>query len=227
MDRSELPNNSQPDARNSAVCRLAFTLGNRGLTMTSKLGQTGKPHGIVGCVVGCIMSLHNRPDNVWTISLLEISKRNTSLEVGFGPGQAVELAALKATEGLIAGIDHSEEMVAAAARLNKTGIASGQIELRVGTVMELPYRDSLFDKAFSINCIYFWENPVAGLRELYRVLKPQGRLAITVRESEHSVYQAFMPEKLAELLKQAGFCLIETHRNGVPSHPLACVIGVK
>ncbi|MDQ3562667.1 MAG: class I SAM-dependent methyltransferase [Pseudomonadota bacterium] len=172
------------------------------------------------------MSRYNRPDNEWTVALLEISTRDAILEVGFGPGQAVELAARKATEGLIAGVDHSAEMVAAASRPNKIGIASGQIDLRVGTVMELPYRDSLFDKAFSINCIYFWENPVAGLRELHRVLKPQGRLAITVRESERSVYQAFMPEKLSELLKQAGFRSIELHRNGDPSHPLACAIGV-
>ncbi|MDD5581422.1 MAG: class I SAM-dependent methyltransferase [Methylobacter sp.] len=195
--------------------------------MTTKLGQAGKPHGIIGRVVGWIMGRYNCPDNEWTIALLEISTRNAILEVGFGPGQAVELAAIKASEGLIAGIDHSVEMVAAASRLNKIGIANGQIELRLGTVMELPYRDSFFDKAFSINCIYFWDNPVAALRELRRVLKPEGRLAITVRESDHSVYQAFKPEKLAELLKQAGFCSIETHRDGDPSHPLACVIGVK
>lgn len=195
--------------------------------MTSKLGQAGKPHGVVGRVVGWIMSRYNRPDNEWTVALLEISTRDAILEVGFGPGQAVELAALKATEGLIAGVDHSAKMVAAASHPNKIGIASGQIDLRVGTVMELPYRDSLFDKAFSINCIYFWEKPVAGLRELHRVLKPQGRLAIIVRESERSIYQAFMPEKLSGLLKQAGFRSIELHRNDVPSHPLACAIGVK
>jgi ubiquinone/menaquinone biosynthesis C-methylase UbiE len=193
----------------------------------TKLNQAGKPQGIIGRVVGWIMSRYNRPDNEWTVALLQISAHDAVLEVGFGPGQAVKLAADKATEGLIAGIDHSEEMVAAASHLNKTGIAAGQIELEEGTVMELPYPDSFFDKAFSINCIYFWENPVAGLKELHRVLKPQGRLAITVRESERSVYQAFKPEKLTELLKQAGFRLIETHRNGIPSHPLACVMGVK
>ena len=52
-------------------------------------------------------------------------QRNAIPDAGFGPGQVVERAALKATERLIAGIELPAGMVAVATRLNKTGIASG------------------------------------------------------------------------------------------------------
>jgi hypothetical protein len=61
------------------------------MAMTFKLDQAGKPHGIVGRVVRWIMSRYNRPDNEWTVALLETSTRDTIPEVGFGSGQAVKL----------------------------------------------------------------------------------------------------------------------------------------
>jgi ubiquinone/menaquinone biosynthesis C-methylase UbiE len=44
-----------------------------------------------------------------------------------------------------------------------------------------PYPDDSFDCAFAIHCIYFWPEPVACLREMRRVLRPDGVVAITIR----------------------------------------------
>ncbi|WP_192348554.1 methyltransferase domain-containing protein [Algoriphagus sp. Y33] len=35
-----------------------------------------------------------------------------------------------------------------------------------------------FDKVFTVNAIYFWSDPVVLAREIYRVLKPDGRLVV-------------------------------------------------
>ena len=40
--------------------------------MATHLGQPGRPRGVVGWIVGRIMRRYNRPDNVWTLSLLAI-----------------------------------------------------------------------------------------------------------------------------------------------------------
>ena len=53
--------------------------------MTTHLGQPGRPRGLVGWIVGRIMRRHNRPDNVWTLSLLAIGDGERALEVGVRP----------------------------------------------------------------------------------------------------------------------------------------------
>lgn len=55
--------------------------------------QAGRPSGLLGRVMGRIMGWHNQPDNEWTISLLKIQPTDHVLEIGFGPGRAIQLAA--------------------------------------------------------------------------------------------------------------------------------------
>lgn len=195
--------------------------------MSSAISQAGLPRGLIGRIVGRIMAWRNRPDNEWTISLLEINNSENILEVGFGPGQAIQLLSDVNASVHIAGIDHSETMLASARQLNEGAIAAGRVNLQLGSAEHLPFADSTFDKAFSINCIYFWKEPLQGLRELHRVLKPSGHVAVTVRDKEQKAYQAFRPDKLTQLFAQAGFFSVSVHHNGVRSHPLICVVAAK
>ncbi|KVM83140.1 class I SAM-dependent methyltransferase [Burkholderia stagnalis] len=91
----------------------------------------------------------------------------------------------------------------------------------------LPFADDALDNAFSINCIYFWRTPCAAWGKLHRVVQRGGRVAITVRDIGRAPYGAFRPEQLARAMTEAGFSSVALHRNGVPSHPLACVLGAK
>src|SRR5262245_58021020 len=82
--------------------------------------QFGHPTGFLGSIVGKIMA--NRPSNTdrgrWVVSLLEIAPSDRVLEVGFGPGVAIEMVSAIATKGFVAGIDHSAEMVKQATQRN-------------------------------------------------------------------------------------------------------------
>jgi ubiquinone/menaquinone biosynthesis C-methylase UbiE len=51
-------------------------------------------------------------------------------------------------------------------------------------VSTLPFEDNRFDKAFSIHSIYFWEQPKNVLKEINRVLKPTGKIVLTVLPKE-------------------------------------------
>lgn len=195
--------------------------------MNTRLGQPGLPRGIVGRMVGRIMRSHNRLDNEWTLSLLGIGRGERVLEVGFGPGDAIRLAAESSPSSSMTGVDHSPEMLAAAERFNREAIAEGRVRLMLGTVDRLPFANNSFDKAFSINCIYFWTDPARGLSELHRVVKRGGVVAITVRDKTRPPYDAFQPDKLAHNLSEAGFASIVVRRNGVSSHPLICALGTK
>ncbi len=80
--------------------------------------------------------------------------------------------------GYIAGVDPSLEMVGQAAARNATALCSRRIDLRHGWVETLPFADETFDKALAINSMQVWLDVAAGLREIRRVLKPGGTIAL-------------------------------------------------
>ena len=74
----------------------------------------------------------------------------------------------------IVAIDISPKMLERAAR--KAAAYQGTLELRVMDVCELPFAEASFDTVVTVCTFCSVPRPVAGLRELYRVLKPGGQL---------------------------------------------------
>ena len=188
--------------------------------------QFAHPQGWVGRFVGVILALENRTRNAWVISLLGLQPGDQVLEIGFGPGQAIQEIVKLAPTGFVAGIDLSETMVAQASKRNAAAIRSGRVLLQQGGEAPLPFEDNKFDKVFAVNSMQFWSDPGAGLQEVRRVLKPEGRVVITIQpmwaKTEEEV-QA-VGEKLVFRLKQAGFkqVRLETRQ----SRPIMTVSGI-
>ena len=195
--------------------------------------QFSNPSGWFGKFIGNRMARGNIYDALWTVSLLAIQPHDRILEIGFGPGVSTQLASDKATKGFVAGIDHSETMVQVASRRNADAIQSGQMELRQGEVSALPYANESFDKAFSLHSIYFWPNPEDCLREIKRVLKPGGLLAITIQPKDKwkpkvdaTILTLYFGHEIAALFSSAGF---QNIRVEVPpqeaKNSLECILG--
>ncbi|HEX3037159.1 MAG TPA: class I SAM-dependent methyltransferase [Thermodesulfobacteriota bacterium] len=138
----------------------------------------GRPEGNLGRLGGIIMARMNRKFASWVINLLDIQPNDRVLEVGFGPGVGIQLLAKSASAGYVAGIDPSEEMVEQATARNAQAIESRRVDLRHGSVESLPFEDNTFDKALAINSMQVWPDALAGLREMRRVLKSEGRIAL-------------------------------------------------
>ena len=196
--------------------------------------QTGNPTGLLGRLIGATMVRMNEGAARWTVSLLDLQPQSRVLEVGFGPGVAIRYASEKASEGFVAGVDHSGSMVRAARKRNATAIEAGRVELKHGDVSDLPYPDESFDKAFAIHSIMFWPKPADCLKELRRVLKPNGLLAITIVPKGRrpdlppdlgTVYEG---DDVAAMLSEAGFrdVRVETFAGPGKLRP-DCVLGVK
>jgi ubiquinone/menaquinone biosynthesis C-methylase UbiE len=197
------------------------------MTQSGLRAQPGKPTGIVGRIVGYLMDIYNREDNHWTVSLLEIGETSKVLEIGFGTGLAIAEAAKITTHGYVYGIDHSQTMLKVAQKRNHSAVKSGRAILQLGNVMALPFEDNYFDIVYSINCIYFWEPPTQGLAEIYRVLKPEGTVAITARNKDEEVYAKWQPNMVRDLLLSSGFVNVKTPNGLKPKHPIYCAIGNK
>ena len=95
------------------------------------VAQFGQPTGIVGRLVGLVMARRpsNRERNRRTIELLQIRDGDRVLEIGFGPGLAIEMAARLARSGKVVGVDHSDVMLRQASHRNRAAIAAGRVQL--------------------------------------------------------------------------------------------------
>jgi ubiquinone/menaquinone biosynthesis C-methylase UbiE len=178
----------------------------------------GRPRGILGKLGGTIMARMNSACGAWVVDLLAIKPSDRVLEVGFGPGVVIQNLARLASAGHVAGVDPSREMVAQAQARNASAIQSGRVELRLGSAESLPLEDGSFDKALAINSMQVWPDPVAGLRELRRVLKPGGKVALGF-----TPYSGQQKETLSELLLTAGFGALELAENAENF----CVLGIR
>lgn len=100
------------------------------------------------------------------------------LEVGPGPGY-LGLEWLRATGSSLIGIEISPEMIRMAEKNRSDYGLDEAAEYREGNAMALPLEDSSVDHAFSNGSLHEWEDPGAVVAEIYRVLKPGGRLFIS------------------------------------------------
>ena len=197
--------------------------------------QYGNPSGLFGRFIGNGMAKRNVYDAQWTVSLLDIQPEQHVLEIGFGPGVSTQIVAEKASQGFVAGIDHSQTMTHAASQRNAQAIQSGRMELRQGDVASLPYPDESFDVALSLHSIYFWQNPLDGLKEIRRVLRPNGTVAITIlpkdkwrQNLDTSAMTLYFGKDIASMFSEAGYRNV--HVEVPPKEArssLKCVIGAK
>ncbi|MFJ3979695.1 class I SAM-dependent methyltransferase [Streptomyces sp. NPDC090021] len=97
------------------------------------------------------------------------------LDAGCGTGRA--LGALRAAvgpTGTVLGVDLTPQMLAAAQRAGRA--AEGA--LLIADVARLPLRDQALDAVFAAGLIAHLPDPPANLHELWRVVRPGGRLAL-------------------------------------------------
>jgi len=196
--------------------------------------QFGNPSGLFGRLIGNRMARGNIYDAQWTISLLDIQPHHRILELGFGPGVSTQIAAEKVSQGFLAGIDHSMTMVQIASRRNSDAIQSGRMELKYGDVASLPYPDQSFDSVYSLHSIYFWRKPVECLKEIKRVLKPGGLLAITIQPKDKwkpnvdpAVMTLYFGKDIASFFSDAGYRNVRLEVSRLEHQKsLECILGV-
>lgn len=105
------------------------------------------------------------------------------LDVGCGPGTiTVDLAAEVGPGGEVIGIDPADAALEAARKVAaERGI--GNVRFERGDVYALGYEDASFDLVHAHQVLQHLTDPVAALREMARVAKPGGLVA--VRESDY------------------------------------------
>jgi SAM-dependent methyltransferase len=169
----------------------------------------------------------NRERNRWTVSLLELKPEDRVLEIGFGPGLAIDWASGQVMRGKVVGIDHSEVMWRLASKRNRAAIELGKVELLRQSARHLAELGMSFDKAFTVNCLMFWPDPLETLRDLRQILEPGATLAVTHQSRKSGAAAsdvAAAEDEIRELLVAAGFDRIRVERLPLEPIPASCVL---
>jgi ubiquinone/menaquinone biosynthesis C-methylase UbiE len=205
-------------------------MGNQSKELEMKYieSQFGNPRGLIGHLVGIIMAIENRQRNSWALSLLDIDPADQILEIGFGPGWAIQRASMMAVDGLVAGVEPSRTMLAQAKLRNRIGIRSELVDLRSGTAATIPFEGEQFDKVYAVNSFHEWGEAMPGLMEARRVLKPGGLLAIV--EHPHGKLDAKRIQEiqyeLTDKISSAGFDVMQ-YTNRIQGRTAIAIVGKK
>lgn len=171
--------------------------------------------------------LDRLPDVVWEsaaavgnpFKLGEIVPGETVLDVGCGAGADACIAALHVgNTGKVVAVDCTPAMIDKA-RNNARQATLENIEFYMADIASLPMADNTVDVVISNGAINLSNNKNRVFQELYRVLKPGGRLQIAdmVREQEDScpepekeswadcIQGTLPPDKLLEIITNTGF----------------------
>jgi ubiquinone/menaquinone biosynthesis C-methylase UbiE len=114
-----------------------------------------------------------------TLSFLQdwaqISPQDKVLDIACGTGEFERLVLTQEPTQEIVGVDISEKMLAIARQKLH---AYPNVSFHTAPASALPFCDNSFDLVVSASSFHYFENPVAALVEMKRVLKPNGRVII-------------------------------------------------
>lgn len=140
------------------------------------------PQGEKGIEIGEMMNETNIGMTSESIKALLIEDDEHVLEIGHGNAGHLKTILNKANNIKYTGIDISETMHLEAKKLNREW--EHQVDFVLYEGKKLPFKDKTFDKIFTVNTVYFWEEPIAFLNEIHRVLKDNGTFVLTFGQKD-------------------------------------------
>src|SRR6516164_1545322 len=163
-----------------------------------------------------------------TIERLALASGASVLDVGCGRGSsAIPAAVAVGSQGRVLGVD-LDQLLLELARVKTRQLQLHNIEFRLADMESLGFPDATFDAVVCVFAIFFEPDMVKQVRELWRMVRPGGQLAITtwgprmfepgstawwaaVKRYRADLYSAFSPwdrivspEAVSQLLTDGG-----------------------
>jgi len=178
--------------------------------------QLKHPTGEKGIEMGNMMNETNINMTRHSIQNLQIDSGNKILELGHGNAGHVEFIFDQGENIKYYGLEMSELMFQEARQINRNYVSQKQAFFSIYEGNTIPFEDDSFNKVFTVNTIYFWQEPEKLLSEIYRVLQPKGILCITFAEESFMKqlpftqfeFELYSTEKVEKLIGKSSFKFI-------------------
>jgi ubiquinone/menaquinone biosynthesis C-methylase UbiE len=137
-----------------------------------------------------------------------LQKGKLAADIGAGTGFITEGLIQRGV--LVIAVDQSEAMLS---EMKKKFSDLGEIDYRIGTAENLPIQDEIVDYAFANMFLHHVESPSCALKEMARIIKPDGRLVITdldehtfefLLKEHHDRWMGFKREDIQGWFEEAG-----------------------
>jgi SAM-dependent methyltransferase len=157
-----------------------------GLRRSFQYHYFGVPRGPIGWVGARMMQKMTSPSvDAQLAADLDLQPDDALLDVGCGSARL--LADRAGHVRLVAGLDVSELQLGMARRRLADRIGQGTADLVLGDVAALPWPDGTFTAVVSLNVLKFVPDPQGALQEMCRVMRPAGRIVLTMGENTKQV----------------------------------------
>src|SRR5207245_658255 len=160
------------------------------------------------------MEQEHLPITLPVLEKMQLAPTDNVLDVGCGAGWLSRRLAKLVPEGRVVGMDISDEMIRHA---RHNSLDFGNLLFVAGEVAQVPWQPNFFSHAISVESSFYWPDPAAGMRELFRVLGEGGSAWIVsnyYRDNPHCHQRGELlavatpllsAEESAELFRTAGF----------------------
>ena len=136
-----------------------------------------------------------------TLRALALQAGERVVDVGSGPGLlAAEMATQVGPAGRVIGLDLSDSMLALSRQRCGELATSVSLSFLKADAARLPFADSMFDVAVSTQVYEYVPDVPAALAEVYRVLRPGGRVVILDTDWDSIVWAAGDQARMQRLL---------------------------
>ena len=178
-----------------------------------------QPKGLFGWLMGSFMNHFNKGIIQFTIDAIPEKDVFSILEAGIGSGKALELCTKRFPDAIIYGIDISKSMLQKAKIRNRKSIRKGNMKLYHRDISDLPIDDKSVDVVYTINTLYFWNDPDLVFKEIHRVLKNEGHFILSFNPKEEmnkalypkDLFTLYSAEEVKHMAQTNKFDVISSH----------------
>ncbi|MCD0473491.1 class I SAM-dependent methyltransferase [Flavobacterium sp. EDS] len=181
--------------------------------LQSIASQLKKPEGEKGIEMANMMHETNINMTLSSIRNLHISEGDSILELGHGNAAHLEYLMQQSTHLKYYGLEMSELMFQEARQINRNYVSQKQAFFLLYDGNKIPFPDAQFNKIFTVNTLYFWQEPVKLLMEIYRVLDNKGIFSLTFAQESFMKklpftefeFELYDTKKVENLISQTPF----------------------